>query len=62
MKNSVVLKNAYQACLHSKSYTESMKEELKHQKLSSFVYLNENQLKLPQKRMNELMRDNFFMA
>ena len=40
MKKSVVFRNAYQACLHSKSYTECLKDDMGEQKLKSFVYLN----------------------
>jgi hypothetical protein len=40
MKNSVVMKNAYQVCLHSKNYTESHSSSFQGQKLKSYVYLN----------------------
>ena len=61
IKDSHVLKNAYNACLQSKVYSDNKGMELKGQKLKSYVYLKQNNLKLPQKRKNELMRDNFFL-
>ena len=61
MKSSVILKNAYQACLHSKVYSESIGQDFRDQKLKSFVYINENNHKLPQKSKNELMKNNFFL-
>jgi hypothetical protein len=62
ISQSYVLRNAYHLCLNSKKYKDSAENSFVEQKFKSFVYLHENENKLSKKRLDELLKDNYFLA